>query len=255
MSARGTFVAVTVAFACACASGCAPRVVGRTAEGAEIVQIPLRLSNAYLIKTRTPVLVDAGTYGDMPELERQLLENGVTMRDLRLVIVTHAHADHAGLAADLRQRTGAQIVLGEGDVAQAERGRNDDLKPTSFVAGLLKPTIPPNFPEFRPDRAVSAPLDLAPWGITGQVVQMPGHTPGSLVVVLSNHAAFVGDQMLGGALGGMLFARTPGEHYYQADAAQNRRNVATLVSQGVETFYLGHGGPVQREDVVRELGL
>ncbi len=237
------------------AMGCAPNVVGHSAEGAEIVRIPLRLSNAYLIKTRTPILVDTGTYGDMPELERQLLENGVPLRELRLVVVTHAHADHAGLAADLRQRTGAKVVLGAGDVEQAGRGRNDDLHPTSFFAGLLKPTIPPNFPEFAPDTPVSEPLDLSPWGVRGQVVQMPGHTKGSVVVVLANHTAFVGDQMLGGAVGGMFFAHTPGEHYYQADAAQNRRNVASLVGQGIETFYLGHGGPVQRDDVVRELGL
>ena len=178
--------AAGLAVALAGATGCAPNVVGRTAEGAEIVQIPLRLSNAYLIKTRTPILIDTGTYGDMPELERQLIDNGVGVRDLRLVIVTHAHADHAGLASELRQRTGAKIVLGAGDVDQAGRGKNDDLKPTSFFAGLIKPTIPSNFPEFTPDAPVSEPLDLAPWGIQGKVVQMPGHTPGSVVVVLAN---------------------------------------------------------------------
>ena len=248
--------ALLAPLALALAAGCAPGVVGRTAEGAEIVQLPLRLSNAYLIKTKTPILIDAGTYGDMQDLERQLLEHGVRLRDLRLVVVTHAHADHAGLASDLRQRTGAALVLGAGDVAQAERGRNDDLKPTSFMATLLKPTIPQNFPEFMPDREITstAPLDLAPWGIRGSVVQMPGHTQGSVVVVLENKVAFVGDEMLGGNLGGMLFAHTPGEHYYQADAAENRRNVGALLGQGIETFYLGHGGPVKREDVVRELG-
>lgn len=247
-----TFAALTLAFV----SGCSNAVVGRTAEGADVVQLKLRLSNAYVIKTKTPVLVDAGTYGDMNDLESQLWDAGVRLRDIKLVVVTHAHGDHAGLAADLRQRTGAQIVLGAGDVEQAQRGHNDELKPTSFFAALLKPTIPQNFPEFTPDKPVSsdAPLDLSPWGIKGKVVQMPGHTKGSVVVLLDDHTAFVGDEILGGALGGMLFPHSPGEHYYQADAAQNRRNVQALLAQGVETFYLGHGGPVRREDVARELG-
>ena len=79
---------------------------------------------------------------------------------------------------------------------------------------------------------------------------MPGHTRGSLVVVLSNKTAFVGDMMLGGSLAGMFFPSSPGEHYYQADPEQNRRNIHTLLAQGIETFYLGHGGPVSREDVI-----
>jgi glyoxylase-like metal-dependent hydrolase (beta-lactamase superfamily II) len=92
-------------------------------------------------------------------------------------------------------------------------------------------------------------VDLRPWGVDGQVIPMPGHTPGSVVVLLANHAAFVGDQMLGGSLGGALFPSRPGEHYYQADPARNRGNVTTLLGLGVDTFYLGHGGPVAAADV------
>ena len=34
-------------------------------------------------------------------------------------------------------------------------------------------------------------LDLAPWGVAGKIVAMPGHTPGSIVVLLADHTAFV----------------------------------------------------------------
>lgn len=83
---------------------------------------------------------------------------------------------------------------------------------------------------------------------------MRGHTRGSLVVVMANHEAFVGDQMLGGVLGGAGCPDRPGEHYFQADYEQNRRNIRALVRMGVETFYLGHGGPVKRDAVMDELG-
>jgi glyoxylase-like metal-dependent hydrolase (beta-lactamase superfamily II) len=246
-------IAALLLLSCA---GCASSFeAGRTAEGAKIVQIPLRWSNVYLVESRVPILVDTGTLGDMHDLENALAERNVVLREIGLVVVTHAHADHAGLAADLRARTGAKIVLGAGDTARAHEGHNDELRPTSFLASALKPTIPQIFPEFTPDVAVAdEPLDLAPWGIGGKVVQMPGHTPGSVVVLLSNHAAFVGDEMLGGVLG-MLFPHDPREHYYQADPERNRRNVAELVRMGVDTFYLGHGGPVSREDVVRAFAL
>jgi glyoxylase-like metal-dependent hydrolase (beta-lactamase superfamily II) len=226
--------------------GCGPTVVGRTPKNAEIVRIPLQLSNAYLVKTDTPVLIDTGTIGDEHDLAAALADQGLSMRRIALVILTHVHADHAGLATTL-QSFGARVVVGEGDAERAGRGVNDELKPTSFTASVLKPLIRGIFPELRPDQTVTegAPLDLAPWGIDGQVIAMPGHTTGSLVVVMSNHAAFAGDMMRGG----------PAEHYFHADRARNHQNIATLCNMGIDTFYLGHGGPESRSDVMRVFGI
>ena len=78
---------------------------------------------------------------------------------------------------------------------------------------------------------------------------MPGHTPGSLVVVLDDGRAFVGDRMLGGALGGAVWPDRPGEHYFHADRAANLLNIRTLLALPVWTYFLGHGGPVLRADV------
>ncbi len=244
--ARSTHLAILLALPALACGG--PAVVGRAPDGAPVVELTLSQSNAYLIRSRAPVLVDAGTVGDTPDLTRQLAEVGTTLRDISLVIVTHAHHDHAGLAAEL-QRWGARVMLGAGDVEAARRGEDDDLRPTGATGAILKPLLAKVFPEFVPDVVVRDGADLRPWGIDGQVLPMPGHTPGSIVVVLSNHAAFVGDQMLGGWLGGALFPHRPGEHYYQADPAANRRNIGALLAMGVDTFYLGHGGPVSRADV------
>lgn len=226
--------------------GCGPSVVGRTPRGADIVKIPLQLSNVYLVKTNTPVLIDTGTLGDEHDLASALADQGLSMRRIGLVILTHAHADHAGLAA-MFQSFGADVVMGAGDAERAGRGVNDELEPTSFTAALIKPLIRSVFPELHPNRALSEgePLDLARWGIDGKVIAMPGHTAGSLVVVMSNHAAFVGDMMRGG----------PAEHYFHADRERNRRNIEALCAAGVETFYLGHGGPESRADVMRAFGI
>jgi glyoxylase-like metal-dependent hydrolase (beta-lactamase superfamily II) len=231
----------------------APAVVGRAPSGAPIVRMPLSQSSVYLIETRPPVLIDAGTMVDGDELSHDLAAENTAFRGISLVIVTHAHHDHAGLAAELQQN-GARIMLGAGDVPAARRGVDDELLPTGLTGVVFKPLLSKLFPEFTPDIVVRAPVDLRPWGVDGQVLPMPGHTPGSLVVLLSNHAAFVGDEMLGGWLGGALFGSHPGEHYYQADRAQNRRNIATLLAMGVETFYLGHGGPVSRAAVQAAFG-
>jgi hydroxyacylglutathione hydrolase len=248
---KRTRVLLGVALLALGALGCGTTTVGTTKEGAAIVQIPLRLSNVYLVKSTHPVLVDSGTLGDMRDLSQALDDNGVPVRDLSLIILTHGHADHSGLASDLRDASAAKIMLGAGDLPLASAGKNDDLQPMNFAGKVLKPFITSIYPPFDPDIVVhDTEIDLTSAGIDGKVIQMPGHTKGSLVVVLANHAAFVGDMIAGGALGGIFFPHDPHEHYYQADPKMNRENIKKLLAMGVETFYLGHGGPAKRADVM-----
>jgi hydroxyacylglutathione hydrolase len=237
--------------------GCASsQVVGRTKEGASIVQIPLALSNAFLIKSKTPVMIDAGSEEDLGALTDAIEANGVTMNDVGLMVLTHAHSDHVGRAAELQRTSKAKLLLGAGDFDLAREGHNDELKPMNATAHFLKHCIVPHtFPRFIPNYTASEPVDLAPWGIDGKVVPMPGHTAGSLVVVLANKSAFVGDMILGGNFGGALWPQSPGAHYFHADLERNRQNIAALLKQGVETFYLGHGGPVTRADVIEAFSL
>lgn len=244
----------------ALALGCAytSTRVGATPEDVPIVRISLSRSNVYLIKSKPPILVDSGAQSDMEDLTVALRENGVSVAELGFVLITHGHADHAGLARNIRSQSSARIILGAGDVPLASGGHDDELMPMNLTARMLRPFISGNYPPFIADNLVreGAPLDLKPLtGIDGQVIAMPGHTPGSVALVLSNHAAFVGDLMMGGPLGGLFRSQDPQESYFHADRARNRQNIAQLLALGVETFYLGHGGPVRRKDVAKEFGL
>jgi glyoxylase-like metal-dependent hydrolase (beta-lactamase superfamily II) len=228
---------------------------GRTGT-ADIIQIELPLSNAYLIRSKSPILVDVGSEGDAAALVRATTASGTRPSDIGLVVLTHGHADHAGDAAELMKLTHAPVALGEGDLALAVTGHNDDLVPMNFLACFLQLALPQSYPPFVPDLVVrDEPLDLAPWGVAGRVIPMPGHTRGSLVVLLDDHSAFVGDQILGGYFGGAIAPTSPGLHYFHADREANDANVAKLLELGVEKFYLGHGGPVSRADVLREMDL
>jgi glyoxylase-like metal-dependent hydrolase (beta-lactamase superfamily II) len=249
---RAVLVLCALLFGCGGSSvvGRAPLVGGKQAD---IVTIPLQLSNVHLINMRRPVLVDTGTIGDMEDLAARLEEYGVATSGFALIIVTHGHADHAGLAADLQRLSRAPVVLGEADVPLASAGHNDELRPTGFVGALVKPLIRSVYAPFVPDITVAPgdTLDLAPWGIDGKAIAMPGHTAGSIVVLLGDHSAFVGDMIAGGSLGGAFSPHTPEDHLYQADPVQNRKNIRTLLDLGVTKFYLGHGGPVTRDAVLK----
>lgn len=220
----------------------------------EVVQLRLSFSNMYLIKSEKPVLIDGGSIADLSALKEGLAGQGLKLKDVTLVVLTHSHSDHAGMAAEL-QRAGIKVALGEGDISMAKAGHNDDLKPTNFTAFLLKHfAINPNFESYVPDFVVKDSFDLRPWGIEGHAQQMPGHTPGSLVVQLDDGRAFVGDMLLGGYMGGRISPNKAGEHYFQANGEQNLRNIQTLLKQPIKTFYLGHGGPVDKASVEEAFG-
>jgi glyoxylase-like metal-dependent hydrolase (beta-lactamase superfamily II) len=231
-----------------------PVPAATTTEGYPVLRIPLRWSNAYLIRAPRPILIDAGSPGDLPALESALASQGLRVENLALAVLTHGHADHAGLGAALR-RAGVSVVLGAGDAGMAASGRNDDLVPTGLLARVLKWLVPGGYEPFAPDLVVDAPLDLGPWGLAGRVLPFPGHTPGSLALLLDNGVAFAGDMALGGFFGGALLPARPGEHYFQPDPAANRRNLGALLAAGAVTLCLGHGGPVAASRVATSFGL
>jgi glyoxylase-like metal-dependent hydrolase (beta-lactamase superfamily II) len=216
----------------------------------EVRQLHLEWSNVFLVRGESgAILVDSGSPGDWDELVDALRAEGVDPSALRLAVLTHGHADHAGLAARLQQ-AGVPIALGNGDTGMASRGRDDPLRSTSVLGDVLRPFVDFPYTAFAPDVVVTEPLDLAEYGVPGaEIVPLPGHTPGSVVVRLGADEAIVGDVMIGG-LGSDLGGGIAGEHFYQADPARNHCNVQRLLDEGVERFYVGHGGPIDAPSVL-----
>src|SRR3954471_1480265 len=94
---------------------------------ASIIPIPLPLPhiktvNAWLLRGDPLTLLDTGPREEraLAELERGLARAGVRIEDLELVLVTHHHLDHVGLAAAIKRRSGARIAALGAAAAYAE---------------------------------------------------------------------------------------------------------------------------------------
>jgi glyoxylase-like metal-dependent hydrolase (beta-lactamase superfamily II) len=219
---------------------------------ATIERVARKFSNVYLLRSPDGVaLVDTGSPGEEKAIVEALGNSGLTPRDVRVVVVTHGHADHAGTAR-FWQKNGAKVVLGRDDELLTKDGKNDDMHPTGPMGFLLKPVFDVSYEPFVPDVLVEDEIDLAPWGLRGvRARRMPGHTSGSLVVLVGKRDVIAGDLVLGAPFGLSGSSRDVGEHYYQHDRVRDTCNVQTLIDEGIDVFHLAHGGSVDRDAVLR----
>lgn len=68
--------------------------------------------NAYLLRGDPLTLVDPGprTRKTRAALEQGLHDHGIRVRDIELVVLTHQHHDHVGLAGEVRERSGSRVA-------------------------------------------------------------------------------------------------------------------------------------------------
>jgi glyoxylase-like metal-dependent hydrolase (beta-lactamase superfamily II) len=215
----------------------------------QITKIRLSLSNAYLVHGERAILVDSGSPGESQAIRKALAQAGVDVSSLSLLLHTHGHSDHAGNTAELRRLSGAPVAIHAADAAMLRSGRNRPLPPTRLEARMIRPFVDKPFPAVEPDMVFERELDLAPYGVDGRVVMTPGHTAGSVSVLLASGEAIVGDVLMGGLMGGTFMGSTPNLHYFAEDAGQVRRSLDFLLAQPVHTLYVGHGGPLAAEAV------
>lgn len=212
------------------------------------IRIDLGFVNAYLVKAeRGFVLVDAGTAAHYPKLEAALGRAGCGKRDLRLIALSHADPDHAGSAAALSSAYGAPIALHAGDAPMFERGEAVKRHGNGPLASL--------FIRFanRPSEVVQARraeleltegLSLTEYGLEAKVLHLPGHTPGSIALLLADGSLLAGDVLAN--------MRRPGLSPFIWDAGLYNASLERLkgLAGSIRAVYPGHGAPFAGEAIL-----
>jgi glyoxylase-like metal-dependent hydrolase (beta-lactamase superfamily II) len=155
--------------------------------------------NAYLIEDSPLTLVDSGPNSAkaLDELEQALAARGHRIEDIELLVITHQHIDHFGLASILARRSGAEVAALSGLAPfLAGYGEQADLEDRFAERLMLRHGIPPEIVTAL--RAVSA--GFRAWGSavevtrpladgatlqlrdrTLRVLHRPGHSPSDTV--------------------------------------------------------------------------
>jgi glyoxylase-like metal-dependent hydrolase (beta-lactamase superfamily II) len=124
-------------------------------------------------------LIDAGLRGNVKKVYANLEKLGFGPKDIRTIIITHAHIDHIGGLHRIWKDSHAKVLVGEGD-ADVVSGKEPARVPKGILFAVAR-----IFMVFMKYHPVPADLRLKGGGrinVLGglEVIPMPGHTPGNI---------------------------------------------------------------------------
>jgi glyoxylase-like metal-dependent hydrolase (beta-lactamase superfamily II) len=171
--------------------------------------------NVWLLRGDPLTLVDAGPANPeaLAALEQELATHGHTLEEIELILVTHHHLDHSGLATAITERSGAAIAAHSGTArwgvgyherAAAERRFTERLMARHGVPDALIVASAPFFEhivresrDYATDRLLYEGDTIRAGGRELRVVFRPGHsTTDTLFVDDDDGTVFVGDHLL-----------------------------------------------------------
>ena len=133
---------------------------------------------AFLITSpQGDIVLDGGFAETAPQILANIRKLGFDPKDVKWLLNSHAHSDHAGGLAELKRATGAQVAASAGDAQQLERG---GLHDPDFADRLL-------FPAVRPDRILQDGDTVTVGDATMTAHITPGHTHGCTTWTMPVH--------------------------------------------------------------------
>jgi len=256
-------------------TGAAEPLAPATAAGIHCLSIPTPFAvgavNLYLIDDDPLTLIDAGPNSGvaLDELEQGLDRLGHRIEDLGLLVLTHQHMDHIGLAAIIARRSGAEVAALDQLAPYLERfGEDMELDDRFAARQLLRHGIPEDVVHAL--RAVSA--SYRAWGssvtvsrrlVPGtrlelrdrslEILHRPGHSPSDTVFWDASRRILIGgDHLIGHISSNPLLTRPLGDRG-EEDARSPRPQalvsyIASLEAtraMEINLILAGHGLPVE----------
>ena len=221
----------------------------------KIHAINLGFDQCYLIGDKDWIMIDAGQWNKKKQFLKKLADFGIKPEQIKLVILTHGHWDHIGSAKDIKEITGAKIAMHENEKEWLEKsmiilppGVTLWGKIFSNIMSLFKPLI--KIPSTKVDIVLdNKSVFLNEYGIAGFIEYTPGHSLGSVSVMLKTGEAFVGDLLMNK----LPLRMSPGLPIFAEDLSKVKQSLVLLLEKGVKKIYPAHGKSFNADIIHKEL--
>lgn len=205
-------------------------------------ELKLGFVNAFLLDTGQGLaLVDTGVAGSAPKIVEAVHSIGKKPDDVRAVLVTHCHSDHAGGLAELKRLTGAPATMHAADAAMVRQGQA--LRPLRPSPGLLNTLVGRLLVSAAPTEVEPAEIEHEaadgedlPCGL--RAVHVPGHCAGQLAFFWPRHGGVL--LAADAAANAVRLALSP----FHEDLDEGLRSLAKLSALEFEVACFGHGRPI-----------
>jgi len=195
-----------------------------------------RIGNFFLlVEFGEMTLIDTGARNSVKTLANKFRRLGHDLKDLKRIVITHCHFDHAGNLAALKRATGAKIMAHKDDVPYTT-GQAVIPRPK----GKLGPLFEIGEPLFRPESCdIDVPLNdgdiIAGAGL--KVIHTPGHTPGHICLYHEETKALFSGDIMVNYMGYVVGPRP----FFSSDIALARKSLEKLLDLDIKTIYFSHG--------------
>ena len=207
-----------------------------------IERIKCGMNNVYLLSQGdSAILIDTATRG-----HRKKILRACRGKNVRLIVLTHGHSDHAGNAAALSRELGAPVAMHPADKPLLGDMLAETLESEVWTGKLLI-----GFMKASKGRTMGIePFEVAvelregfsfeEYGVEARVIELPGHTRGSIGVVTAD-GLVAGDALTN------LFPPA-GKAALWSDRAAMEASAAKAGALGELTVWFGHGSPVKNRE-------
>lgn len=193
-------------------------------------------------------LIDAALPGHYTDLRRELAALRRPITDIRGIVLTHGDSDHVGFSERLRRELDIPVYVGAEDAERAKGAKPpatpSDAKRLGPMIGFLGYSLRKGIARVPPLKAVQPVSDGDVLDLPGRprIIGMPGHSPGSIAVLVpSVRAVFVGDEL---TTRNVLTGTTgPQPAPFTDDQATSSVSLNLLQDLDLDWIIPGHGTP------------
>jgi glyoxylase-like metal-dependent hydrolase (beta-lactamase superfamily II) len=178
------------------------------------------------------VMIDSGVGLAPSQIVDNIREDGIDLKKIKYLIVTHSHADHACGASYFQNEFQVEVLAPSIEADLMAKGSDSDLG-----LDVTRGTIYPNdfaYKHCKPDIVVNDQEELKINNKILKFIQVPGHSPGIACILVKNEGVLFSSDVVfhSGTIGLGSWAG--------CDLTAYRKNIGKLAGLGVEKLFPGH---------------